>query len=80
MQSGNARIGLVLFGIYLVLYGGFMFLNAFSASTMELRLIGGVNLAILYGFGLIFAALILALLYGVLCKPEADSDSKGKSS
>ncbi len=80
MQSGNARIGLILFGIYLLLYGGFMFLNAFSPSTMELRLIAGVNLAILYGFGLIIAALILALIYGMLCKPGADSDSTGKSS
>ena len=30
----------------------------------------GVNLAILYGFGLIIAALVLALLYGWLCKSD----------
>lgn len=79
MQSRNARIGLVLFVIYLAMYGGFMFLNAFSASTMESRPIAGVNLAVLYGFGLIIAAFVLALIYGALCTSESDEASKGDS-
>ncbi len=75
MQRHNARIGLILFGIYLLLYGGFVFINAFDPETMELTPIAGVNLAILYGFGLIIAALVLALIYGWLCKPTAaDAD------
>ncbi|MBC8353437.1 MAG: DUF485 domain-containing protein [Planctomycetes bacterium] len=69
MDTRNARIGLVLFAVYLLLYGGFVFLNAFAADVMETTPIAGVNLAILYGFGLIIAALVLALLYGFLCKP-----------
>lgn len=72
MNIGNARIGIVLFAVYLLLYGGFVFLNAFAADVMETTPIAGVNLAILYGFGLIIAALLLALLYGVLCKPTDD--------
>ena len=70
MEKRNSRIGLVLFGIYLVLYGGFVLLNAFSPETMEKTPMAGVNLAILYGFGLIIAALVLALLYGWLCKSD----------
>ncbi len=70
MESRNARVGFILFGIYLLLYGGFVFLNAFGAETMELMPIAGVNLAILYGFGLIIAAVVLALIYGFLCKTE----------
>ncbi len=69
MDTRNARIGIVLFAVYLLLYGGFVFLNAFAADLMETTPVAGVNLAILYGFGLIIAALVLALLYGVLCKP-----------
>ena len=46
-------------------------MNAFSARTMEATPIAGVNLAILFGFGLILAALMLALIYGFLC----DSDN-----
>ena len=68
MQTYNARVGLVLFVIYLILYGGFVFLNAFAAETMEATPLAGVNLAILYGFGLILAALVLALFYGWICR------------
>lgn len=68
MQSRDSKIGLVLFAIYLVLYGGFVLLNAFAPETMEITPISGVNLAILYGFGLIVAALVLALIYGLLCR------------
>ncbi len=70
MQSYNARLGLVLFVVYLILYGGFVFLNAFAAETMEATPLAGVNLAILYGFGLIAAALVLALIYGWMAKSE----------
>lgn len=70
MESKNARLGLQLFGVYLMLYGGFVLLNAFAPQTMEITPVGGINLAILYGFGLIIAALILALIYGAICKGE----------
>lgn len=72
MDTRNSRIGLVLFAVYLLLYGGFVFLNAFAADVMETTPIAGVNLAILYGFGLIVVALLLALVYGFLCKPTDD--------
>ncbi|MBW3543696.1 MAG: DUF485 domain-containing protein [Planctomycetes bacterium] len=81
MPARNARIGLVLFAVYLVLYGGFVFLNAFSPRAMEAKPLFGVNLAILYGFGLIVAALVLALAYGFLCRsdalPEGDRSENG---
>jgi uncharacterized membrane protein (DUF485 family) len=67
MATRNSRIGMVLFLVYLALYGGFVFLNAFAADVMELQPLAGVNLAILYGFGLIVAALVLALIYGLAC-------------
>ncbi len=70
MERRNARTGFVLFVIYLLLYGGFVFLNAFAADVMEMTPIAGVNLAILYGFGLIVAAIVLALVYGFLCRNE----------
>lgn len=72
MNSRNSRLGLVFFFIYLLLYGGFVFLNAFSPKTMELTPVAGINLAILYGFGLIIAAILMALLYGVLCNTTGD--------
>lgn len=78
MESRNAAIGRVLLVVYTLLYGGFVLLNAFSPGTMEITPLPGINLAILYGFGLIVAALFLALLYGWLCKsPSPDADGRG---
>ncbi len=66
--SRNARRGLILFVIYLVLYASFVFVNIFSPDTMGNTSVagislGGPNLAIVTGMGLIFAAFILALIY-----------------
>ncbi|MCA9233035.1 MAG: DUF485 domain-containing protein [Planctomycetales bacterium] len=72
MNSRNTRIGMVLFTIYLLFYGGFVLLNTFSPSTMEATPVAGINVAILYGFGLIIVAFMLALLYGLLCGPSED--------
>lgn len=70
MQQRNTRLGLWLFAVYLVFYGGFVALAAFSPATMRRTPTAGVNLAIWYGFGLIAAALALALIYGWMCRPS----------
>ena len=64
----NARVGLALFAVYLVLYGGFMALNAFYPQRMATAPFGGVNLAVMYGLVLIVGAFVLALLYMVLVR------------
>ncbi len=70
MEAYNARIGFILFAVYSVFYGTFVLLNAFVPDTMEIKPVAGINLAILYGFGLIIVALLLALVYGVMCQTE----------
>ena len=70
ISARNARYGLWLFGVYVALYAGFMGLSAFEPQLMSKTPFGGVNLAIIYGFGLIVAALVLALFYMVLCRPR----------
>jgi len=72
LSSRNARMGLVLFILYLAFYAGFMGVNAFSPLTMKWSPLGGVNLAILYGLALIVGAVLLALVYMFLCKRNAD--------
>lgn len=72
MQSRNARLGHLLFVIYTILYGAYVLLNAFSPETMEKTPLLGLNLAILSGFGLIAAAFLFAMLYGVLCTADGD--------
>ena len=72
----NVRYGLWLFALYVLLYGGFMGLAAFAPERMKQPVLGGVNLAIVYGMGLIVAAFVLALVYMVLTRlAHADGDA-----
>jgi len=73
-QRSNARLGLWLFAVYLLLYLGFVFLSAFAPDMMERPVLAGLNLAIVYGFGLIIGAFVMAILYGMLCKSEPSKD------
>ena len=68
--SPNSKLGLGMFVIYLALYLGFMGIAAYRYELFASAPFGGVNLAILYGMALIVAALVLALIYMMLCKPE----------
>lgn len=74
----NTRYGLILFALYFILYGGFMVLNVFYGGVMGEPSLGGVNVAILYGFGLIVAALALAGVYMYLCKAGSRRDQESR--
>lgn len=63
----NTRIGLILFAVYVVFYGGYMVISAFWPEVMSWDVLAGVNLAVTYGFALIGIALVLALIYLNLC-------------
>jgi uncharacterized membrane protein (DUF485 family) len=63
----NTRNATILFLIYLAIYAGFMLLAAYWPKSMSVRVLAGVNLAIIYGMGLIIAAVLLAVLYMWLC-------------
>jgi uncharacterized membrane protein (DUF485 family) len=76
MQSRNSRIGLVLFTIYLIVYAGFVFLNAFAPEQMEATPIAGLNIAILYGFALIIGAIVLSGIYGFLFRESSVPKTK----
>jgi uncharacterized membrane protein (DUF485 family) len=70
----NARIGLRLFAVYLVLYTAFVLLNALRPDVME-ETAAGVNLAVLSGFGLIAGAFVIALAYGWLCRGGREDEA-----
>ena len=76
--SRNARVGLWLFAVYLLLYGGFMALNAFFPQRMAAAPFGGANLAVLYGLLLIVAAFVLAMVYVFLVRNRADESTGGQ--
>jgi uncharacterized membrane protein (DUF485 family) len=74
----NVRIGLWLFAVYVLLYGGFMVMNAFFPQRMGKPVFAGVNLAVTYGFVLILGAFVLALLYMFLVRGRADDNGPGR--
>ncbi|MBN2194886.1 MAG: hypothetical protein JW751_18865 [Polyangiaceae bacterium] len=64
----KGRIGLVMFIVYCVVYAGFVFVNVLTEGrAMQIIVLFGLNLAVVYGMGLIVFALALALVYNHLC-------------
>jgi uncharacterized membrane protein (DUF485 family) len=72
----NARNGMFLFLVYFAFYAGFVALNGFWPKQMDATPAWGINLAILYGGGLIVAAMVLALVYSWLCRSGQKSAEK----
>ncbi|MFZ5754368.1 MAG: DUF485 domain-containing protein [Bacillota bacterium] len=58
----KTHLGLWLFFLYAFVYGGFILINITAPKLMAVD-VGPLNVAIVYGFGLIIFALFLALFY-----------------
>jgi uncharacterized membrane protein (DUF485 family) len=68
-----------MFAIYCVVYAGFVFLNVLTEGrVMQTIVFAGLNLAVVYGVGLIVFALLLALLYNFLCTRK-EQEMTGKA-
>jgi uncharacterized membrane protein (DUF485 family) len=61
------RTGAWMFLLYALVYAGFVGINVVNPLAMETPVVGGLNLAVTYGFGLIVLALVMALIYNRLC-------------
>jgi uncharacterized membrane protein (DUF485 family) len=61
------RLGVWMFIFYSIFYAGFIAINIMSPISMEKTIFSGLNLAVVYGFGLIIVALIQALIYDRAC-------------
>ncbi len=69
-NRSQQQIGLVLFFFYLLLYAGFVLLMAFDVERLQVLGPARINLAVWSGFGLIVLALVLALVYGWICRSK----------
>jgi uncharacterized membrane protein (DUF485 family) len=61
----KTRLGVTMFVVYAIFYAGFVILNTLDPTLME-SVILGQSLSIIYGFGLIILAVILALIYNAI--------------
>jgi len=72
----KARLGILFFFIYLFFYGGFVTIGVVNYELLAIDTIGGLNLATLYGIGLIVFAVLLGLLYNFYCSRYEDRMEK----
>jgi uncharacterized membrane protein (DUF485 family) len=63
----KSKIGLILFAVYGLIYAGFIAINTLWPKVMEIYVLLGLNLAVVYGFGLIILAIIMGLIYNAIC-------------
>lgn len=69
----KARLGIWMFAFYTVFYAAFVAINLISPSTMATIVVAGLNLATVFGMGLIVLALVQALVYNIMCsRKEAE--------
>ena len=78
IQARNARLGLRLFAIYGIIYGLYVVAGAFMPGVMNARL-AGVNVAVVWGFGLIVLAFAMAIVYGRLCDRPIQDEQGGSA-
>ena len=75
----KSRLGVNIFVYYLVMYVGFVVINLYDPGLMEHIVLFGMNLATVYGMGLIVVALIMALIYDKKCT-DMESLLEGQAS
>lgn len=75
------RLGVVMFIVYAAIYAGFVVINLVIPAHMDDILFAGLDIAVVYGFGLIVLALVLALFYNRACgRKEAElAGQKGRA-
>lgn len=61
------RLGVWMFILYSIVYAGFVAIGVINYKLMGKIVLGNLNLAVVYGFGLILFAIILGLIYNWRC-------------
>lgn len=63
----KSKLGVILFIFYTIVYTGFVIIGLTKPELMGVELIGGQNIAIIYGFGLIVLAIVMGFIYNYFC-------------
>jgi uncharacterized membrane protein (DUF485 family) len=72
----KTRLGVILFFVYMIIYAGFVVIGVFLPELFNKDLYAGLNLAFLYGMGLIVLAIIMGLIYNFFCTRHEDKMNK----
>lgn len=76
LTKRKSALGIRLFFIYLICYAGFVVIGVFQYELLSIPVLGGLNLALAYGIGLIVFAVILGVVYNYYCSKYEDEAEK----
>lgn len=74
--SKKAKLGVKMFLFYTLVYAGFVLIGLVRPEWMGLEATNGINIAIVYGFGLILLAIIMGFIYNYFCSKMEDEMNK----
>ncbi|MDD5605645.1 MAG: DUF485 domain-containing protein [Dehalococcoidales bacterium] len=72
-EGYKTRLGIIMFTIFTPIYLAFILVSVMSPSFMAADL-GKLNVAIVYGFGIIILAVALAVIYNSICSRKERDD------
>lgn len=72
LTKRKSALGIRLFFIYLICYAGFVLIGVFQYELLAVQVLGGLNLALAYGIGLIVFAVVLGIVYNYYCTKYED--------
>jgi uncharacterized membrane protein (DUF485 family) len=72
-QAYKTKLGIIMFVIYTPIYLAFILISVISPSFMS-KDVGGLNVAVVYGFGIIVLAIIQAVIYNNICSAKERHD------
>ena len=63
----KTNLGIILFLVYAFIYGVFVFVGIVHTDFLGIKVFAGLNLAVVYGIGLIILAMIMGFVYNLAC-------------
>ena len=78
-SAKKQKLGVIFFFVYLIVYSVFVAIGVFNYELMGEIVLGNLNLAIVYGFGLIIFAVFLGIIYNAICTKYEDAMNKEES-
>lgn len=74
----KSKLGLLLFVVYGVIYAVFVVLGLFFTESLGIIVFAGLNLAVVYGFGLIILAIVMGFVYSLVCTRMEEKMNGGR--
>lgn len=78
-ESFKTKLGLIMIAIYTIVYFTFIIIAVTNPQLMA-KDVGGLNLAIAYGFGIIILAIVQALIYNFACSRHEKKNEESHGS